>query len=96
VKVLGSRLEAIQSDAWPGQIFKGGFIMIITHYKKLHGELEGKFSVHYTDEGIHGTLYATSLFELYRATRFLSVRTLDRVALFRILEDKHGEERKVA
>ncbi len=71
-------------------------IRIETHYRKLHGELEGKFSVFYKDEGIRGTLYADNYGELYQATRFLSVRHLDKAAISLILADAHGEAKEVA
>jgi len=63
---------------------------ITTHYRKLHGELEGKVSVYYEDSGVHGTLYARNYGELYRATRFLTLRRLDKDAFFATLADKHG------
>jgi len=69
---------------------------ITTHYRKLHGELEGKVSVYYEDKGVHGTLYAQNYGELYRATRFLALRRLDKDAFFATLADKHGKERVVS
>ena len=64
---------------------------ITTHYRKLHGELKGKVSVFYSDDQIHGTLYGRDYGELYRATRFLTLRHLDKTAFSLILADKHGE-----
>ena len=66
--------------------------MVTTHYRKLYGELKGKVSVFYDDGKIHGTLYAQNYPELYRATRFLSLRGLDRKTISAILADTHGEE----
>jgi hypothetical protein len=66
--------------------------MITTHYRQLHGELEGKVSVFYEDEEIHGTLYATDFGKLYRATRFLTLRHLDKHGFSSILADTHGED----
>jgi len=63
---------------------------ITTTYKKLHGELEGKFKVDYWDDGIHGTLYAENFDELHRAVTFLKLRRLDRDQITTIIEDTHG------
>lgn len=65
--------------------------MIITRYKKL---VTGRVSVDYLDDqgsGITGTLYADNYTELYRATRFLKVRHLDKTALSATIADTHGE-----
>jgi len=67
---------------------------ITTHYRKLHGELKGKVSVHYADAGVHGTLYALNYGELYRATRFLALRNLDRDSFYATLNDRHGKDKK--
>ena len=66
--------------------------MVKTSYKKLHGELEGRVSVNYEDDGISGTLYADNEEELYRAVRFLKIRYLDCDTLIKlIVETNHGK-----
>lgn len=65
---------------------------VVTHYKKLHGEQEGRVKVDYRDKGITGTLYADSYEQLYRATRFLTLRSLDKSTFLDMLADTHGEE----
>jgi len=67
---------------------------ITTRYRKLRGELEGKVSVYYDDGRIHGTLYGTDYRELYRATRFLALRNLDKEEFYATLNDKHGKEHR--
>ena len=62
--------------------------MLTTYYRKL---ANGKVSVDYMDGGITGTLLADNYGELYRATRFLSLRHLDKAAFTLILVDNHGE-----
>jgi hypothetical protein len=68
--------------------------MILTHYKKL--EAWNIVSVEYRDDEIHGTLYANDYGELYRATRFLTLRHLDKASFSKILADTHGDLEEVA
>ena len=70
-------------------------MLVITHYKKLHGAREGRVCVFYDDGLVHGTLYGDNFTELYKAARFLTMRSLDRKEITAILEDKHGLKRGV-
>jgi len=63
---------------------------ITTTYKKLHGELEGKFKANYRDDGIRVDMYADNFDEIHRAVTFLKLRRLDKEKITAILEDTHG------
>ena len=86
---LAQKWEEVTNGTRRVHRVKGGDVMIITRYRKLN---TGRVSVDYLDGGISGTLYADNYGELYRATRFLTLRHLDKTGISLILADKHGEE----
>ena len=65
--------------------------MTRTVYKKAHGKVKGQVQVEYDDGFVHGTLYAGTYGELYRAVRFLGLSGLTESEFNALLSDKHGK-----